>query len=92
MGKKRRASALTTLKNIGKGKLRKEKEFDGKYYKAGAKTFKGAKCKCGEFYPGASSIVYCNKCGHRSKALKPWELRRKQKNLKRIEYEKKGVA
>lgn len=92
MGKKRRASGLISLRNSVKRVLKKSETINGVEYKAGTVIHKGTKCKCGKFYPGVSAVVYCNACGHRTKALKPWQLRRKQKKLKRIEYEKRGVT
>lgn len=95
MGKKRRVSGLKNILNAVKRVLKKDEKIDGVEYKAGQTLYKGARCPnkdCGKFYPGVSTVVCCNACGYHTKALKPWQLRRKQKNLKRLEYEKKEMA
>lgn len=89
MSHKKRPSAQKQITKACAEILKEDKVIDGKEFKKGDTIVPGANCpRCKTFYPGAMRVVACNRCGHRSKTLKPWQIKKKQKMLKRQEYEK----
>ena len=79
------------INSIYDQKLKEETVIKGIKQPIGTKVTMGAICpRCKTHYPRAMKVTYCNKCGHRSKTLKPHELKKKSKMLKRMEYEKEN--
>ena len=69
---------------------------EGKFRPAGTKLIRGVACpKCGQFFPMAYRLVICGACGHQEKKqMKPYEVKRYVKNLKRkqhLEKDKKNM-
>lgn len=68
--------------------LKEDKVVEGFNYPEGTKLVRGVRCPnpdCDTFYPTASDVTNCNVCGYVAKRLKPWQLKRKEKKMKRGE-------
>jgi ribosomal protein L37E len=79
----------TAILNAKTSKLDKGKMMDGKFVKEGTKMVNGVRCpQCGAFYPGANNVHICGNCGFKNpKKMKPYELKKYIKNLRRQKVE-----
>lgn len=76
-------------KQIYETRAEKEITIKGMVKPIGTKLIRGAECpRCKKHYPCSMRVVYCNNCGYRSAGLKPHEEKKKQKEFRRMEYEK----